>query len=180
MENVVAADPEAHPVVPGTKGVRKARWAPPGTGKRGGVRLIYYFWTQPNSVVLITVYAKNEKGIFPMPTKRKSARSLKASPARTRRSRVARDIVAGLKEAVAFARGEMSLAVRIVSVPESVDVKAIRSKLGLSQSIFAAQFGFSLRTVQDWEQCRSQPDSAVRAYLTVIDRNPAAVQAALA
>ena len=69
---------------------------------------------------------------------------------------------------------------RIVSVPESVDVKAIRSKLGLSQSIFAAQFGFSLRTVQDWEQCRSQPDSAVRAYLTVIDRNPAAVQAALA
>jgi putative transcriptional regulator len=74
----------------------------------------------------------------------------------------------------------MSLSVRIVSVPESVDVKAIRSKLGLSQSIFAAQFGFSLRTVQDWEQCRSQPDSAVRAYLTVIDRNPAAVQAALA
>jgi len=115
-----------------------------------------------------------------MPAKRRSARSSKASPARTRRSRVARDIVAGLKEAVAFAGGETSLAVRIVSVPESLDVKAIRSKLGLSQSIFAAQFGFSLRTVQDWEQCRSQPDSAVRAYLTVIDRNPAAVQAALA
>lgn len=61
MENAVAADPEAHPVVPGTKGVRKARWARPGTGKRGGVRLIYDSRTQPSSVVLITVCAKNEK-----------------------------------------------------------------------------------------------------------------------
>ena len=30
-------------------------------GKSGGVRLIYYFWMGPNAVVLITVYAKNEK-----------------------------------------------------------------------------------------------------------------------
>jgi hypothetical protein len=61
MENAVAADPERHPVVPGTKGVRKARWSRPGMGKSGGIRLIYYFWMEPNAVVLITVYAKNEK-----------------------------------------------------------------------------------------------------------------------
>jgi hypothetical protein len=48
-------------VVPGTRGVRKARWSRPGTGKSGGIRLIYYFWIEPNAVVLITVYAKNEK-----------------------------------------------------------------------------------------------------------------------
>ena len=61
MENAVAGDPERHPVVPGTKGVRKARWARPGMGKSGGVRLIYYLWMGPNAVVLITAYAKNEK-----------------------------------------------------------------------------------------------------------------------
>ena len=61
MENAVAADPERHPVVPGTKGVRKARWSRPGMGKSGGIRLIYYYWMDPNAVVLITVYAKNEK-----------------------------------------------------------------------------------------------------------------------
>jgi hypothetical protein len=61
MENAVAADPERYPVVTGTKGVRKARWSRPGTGKSGGIRLIYYFWIEPNAVVLITVYAKNEK-----------------------------------------------------------------------------------------------------------------------
>ena len=61
MENAIAADPERHPVVPGTKGVRKARWSRPGMGKSGGIRLIYYYWMDPNAVVLITVYAKNEK-----------------------------------------------------------------------------------------------------------------------
>jgi hypothetical protein len=61
MENAVASDPERYPVVPGTKGVRKARWSRPGMGKSGGIRLIYYFWVEPNAVVLITAYAKNEK-----------------------------------------------------------------------------------------------------------------------
>ena len=61
METAVAINPEAHPIVPGTKGVRKARWSLPGVGKRGGIRLIYYFWVEPNAVVLITAYPKNEK-----------------------------------------------------------------------------------------------------------------------
>jgi putative transcriptional regulator len=92
---------------------------------------------------------------------------------------VARDIVSGLKEAVAFARGEISLPVRIVNVREPVDVRALRSKFGLSQSEFASQYGISLRTLQEWEQGRTSPDSTVRAYLTVIERNPQAVIEAL-
>ena len=117
-----------------------------------------------------------------MPTRKKSARSLKTSNApteRARRSRVARDIVSGLKEAVSFARGEISLPVRIVNVREPVDVRVLRSKLGLSQAEFASQYGISLRTLQEWEQGRTSPDSTVRAYLTVIERNPQAVIEAL-
>ena len=117
-----------------------------------------------------------------MPTKKKSVRSLKPSNVpteRPKRSLVARDIISGLKEAVAFARGEISLPVRIVNVPQPVDVRALRSKLGLSQSAFAAQYGISLRTLQEWEQGRTSPDSTVRAYLTVIERNPKAVIEAL-
>jgi putative transcriptional regulator len=91
---------------------------------------------------------------------------------------VARDIISGLKEAAAFARGEISLPVRMVNVP--VDVRALRSKLGLSQSEFASRYGISLRTLQEWEQGRTSPDSTVRAYLTVIERNPRAVIEALA
>jgi hypothetical protein len=61
MEEAIAANPEAHPLIPGTKGVRKARWSRPGLGKGGGVRLIYYFWMESSAVVMITIYAKNEK-----------------------------------------------------------------------------------------------------------------------
>jgi putative transcriptional regulator len=60
-----------------------------------------------------------------------------------------------------------------------VDVKGVRRKRGLSQAEFANRYGFSTRTLQEWEQGRAQPDSAVRAYLTVIDRNPKAVEEAL-
>jgi putative transcriptional regulator len=117
-----------------------------------------------------------------MPTRKKSARSSKLSNAptdRPRRSHVARDIISGLKEAVAFTRGEISLPVRMVNVREPVDVRALRAKLGLSQSEFASQYGISLRTLQEWEQGRTSPDSTVRAYLTVIERNPQAVVDAL-
>jgi len=58
-------------------------------------------------------------------------------------------------------------------------VREVREGLGLSQSEFARQFGLSLRSLQEWEQARRLPDTAVVAYLRVIERNPKAVQSAL-
>lgn len=60
------------------------------------------------------------------------------------------------------------------------EVSAIRRRSGLSQAAFAAAYGLNLRTLQDWEQGRSQPDGPARAYLLVIDREPRAVARALA
>ena len=61
------------------------------------------------------------------------------------------------------------------------DLEAIRGRLGLSQSAFAASFGFSLASVQSWERTknRRKPDRAARAYLMVISRQPVAVHKAL-
>ena len=64
-------------------------------------------------------------------------------------------------------------------LPGPVDVKAIRNKTGMSQTAFAATFALNRRTLQDWEQGKAVPDGAVRAYLTVIERNPKAVREAL-
>jgi putative transcriptional regulator len=58
-------------------------------------------------------------------------------------------------------------------------VREVRGGLGLAQSEFARQFGLSLRSLQEWEQARRVPDTAVLAYLRVIERNPKAVQSAL-
>jgi putative transcriptional regulator len=88
-------------------------------------------------------------------------------------------LMEGLKEAAAHARGEIELPVRYYNVTPRVDVKAIRTKRKLSQSEFADRYGFNVRTLQDWEAGGAQPLSPIRAYLIVIDQNPAAVEKAL-
>ena len=58
-------------------------------------------------------------------------------------------------------------------------VKVIRRALGISQEDFAARYQIPIGTLRDWEQGRVTPDQAARAYLTVIARNPEAVNKAL-
>jgi putative transcriptional regulator len=86
----------------------------------------------------------------------------------------------GLEEALAFARGEGDLSQYRVHIPVELDVKAIRKKTGLTQEAFAMRFGFNLARLRDLEQKRTRPDSAIRAYLIVIQNNPDAVIKALA
>ncbi|HEX9326068.1 MAG TPA: helix-turn-helix domain-containing protein [Reyranella sp.] len=57
--------------------------------------------------------------------------------------------------------------------------KIIRRALGLTQQEFAARFRIPLGTLRDWEQGAAEPDRAAQAYLTVIARNPKAVEKAL-
>ena len=47
--------------MPGTGGVRKLRWGGHGTGKRGGLRIVYYFHNESMPLFLLTVFGKNEK-----------------------------------------------------------------------------------------------------------------------
>jgi len=61
LEESIAAEPERHPLIPGTCGFRKARWRRPGAGKSGGVRVIYCFMLRPDVVFLADLYSKNEK-----------------------------------------------------------------------------------------------------------------------
>jgi putative transcriptional regulator len=58
-------------------------------------------------------------------------------------------------------------------------VKVIRRVLRLTQEEFAARFRIPLGTLRDWEQGKSEPDQAARAYLTVIASDPEAVRKAL-
>lgn len=90
------------------------------------------------------------------------------------------ELVEAMGEALAIARGEAApAAVHQVEVVQDVDVRAIRQRLGLSREQFAQRFRFPARTVQEWEQGRRRPDQSARAYLTVIERNPKAVEEAL-
>ena len=92
---------------------------------------------------------------------------------------VANSIRRGLEEALAYAKGRADKSKYRVHVPQRLDVRAIRSKLGLTQEEFAAQFGFSVNTLRHWEQGKRRPEGPTRAYLLVIARAPKTVQKAL-
>jgi putative transcriptional regulator len=64
-------------------------------------------------------------------------------------------------------------------MPPEIDVKAIRARRGLTQEEFSLRYAISLASLRDWEQGRYSPDPTARAYLTIIDRNPEAVEKAL-
>lgn len=57
----LADNPETGDVIRGSGGVRKVRWAMPGRGKSGGVRVIYYFHSEEMPLWLLTLFAKNER-----------------------------------------------------------------------------------------------------------------------
>ena len=80
----------------------------------------------------------------------------------------------GLKEALEIARGNAKPAKLIV--PPEIDVRAIRAKTILSQEDFAAVFGFTVHQIRQWEQGRSRPLGALRAYLLIIDRDPESIK----
>ena len=88
-------------------------------------------------------------------------------------------LIEAAQEALAIARGDADPSTYQVHVPREVDVKALRRRLGLTQQDFALRFGFNVARVRDWEQGRSRPDGAMRAYLIVIDRETQAVERAL-
>lgn len=89
-------------------------------------------------------------------------------------------ILQGAREALAYAQGNKRGAkVHKVMVPKEVDVRDIRKGLQLSREAFSDEFGFSVRTVEKWEQGKRHPDGTARAYLSVIKHSPTAVRAAL-
>ncbi len=58
-------NPEAGDLVRGSGGVRKVRWAPEGKGKRGGIRIMYYWKKADNEIWLLSLYSKSEKATIP-------------------------------------------------------------------------------------------------------------------
>jgi putative transcriptional regulator len=89
-------------------------------------------------------------------------------------------IKAGLGDAKAYLDGSANKKAFGIHVPARVNVKKIRTKLGMSQESFAQTYGFALSAVRDWEQGRRQPERSARILLKVVEKEPDAVTRALA
>jgi hypothetical protein len=73
----IARNPEAGDVIPGTGGVRKVRWSRSGMGKRGGVRVVYFYHDGERPLYLLMVYAKARREDL-SPAEKRSVRELTA------------------------------------------------------------------------------------------------------
>ena len=103
------------------------------------------------------------------PKARKAARARKTQT-------VGESVIEGLKQAIAWTHGENdNVCVTLRHVPV-VDVREVRTKMGLSQAQFATKFGFPPATLRNWEQGRSRPDAPTRVLLAVIAKHPEAVE----
>ena len=81
------------------------------------------------------------------------------------------ELVASMQEAASIMRGDIEPA-RVHLPAGSIDVRAIRDKLGLSRPASAERFGLAVGAIRDWEQGLRRPDPAARVLLMVIGRNP--------
>ena len=74
----IAGNPEAGAVIPDTGGVRKVRWSRAGSGKRGGVRVIYFYHDRDRPLYLLMVYAKGRQEDLD-PDEKRAVRELAAT-----------------------------------------------------------------------------------------------------
>jgi len=114
-----------------------------------------------------------------MKPKANKSTAREAKPLAKRASTVGSRIIEGLEQAVAWTRGNnKKVQVTLIEVPE-VDVRAVRTRMGLSQSQFATKFGLPPATLRNWEQGRARPDAPTRVLLAVIAKYPETVEEVL-
>jgi hypothetical protein len=61
LQTTLVLRPDAGDLIPGGGGVRKIRWGAKGRGKRGGMRVIYYWAVKQDRILMLMIYAKNEQ-----------------------------------------------------------------------------------------------------------------------
>lgn len=61
LQSVLVNRPDAGVVIPSSGGLRKMRWGMTGRGKRGGVRVIYYWAVRQERILMLLIYPKSEK-----------------------------------------------------------------------------------------------------------------------
>ena len=86
------------------------------------------------------------------------------------------EIIEGLENAVAYAKGDKTKGQETVVLVPTVDVKSIRKERQMTQEEFATAYGFSVHAIRNWEQNRRVPDRSARILLEVIHTNPDVVE----
>jgi len=118
MEFYIACAPEDHPVIPGTGGFRKARWARRGEGKSGGLRVVYFFLAAPETRGTNQESSKGRTIIRGVRTRNNGTKG---------RTKLGMALEQSAEETLAHVKGDARPPARRIVLPGEVDVKRIRT-----------------------------------------------------
>ena len=95
----------------------------------------------------------------------------------TKKRNIGKEIIEGLEVSLKHMRGKKTrVRIHKVEIPDNIDVKKIRKKLSLTRQEFADCYGFSIRTLQHWEQGNRHPHGSARILLLLLQREPGTIQ----
>ena len=95
----------------------------------------------------------------------------------TKKRNIGNEIIEGLENSIKHMRGQkIRVRVHKVKIPNDINVKTIREKLSLTRQEFADCYGFSIRTLQHWEQGNRRPHGPARVLLLLLQREPWTIQ----
>lgn len=77
LQEYLLLNPAAGPVIPGSGGVRKVRWAPRHRGKRGALRVIYFWRHRHHEIWMLTLYKKSERATISAADLRRIAEAMR-------------------------------------------------------------------------------------------------------
>jgi putative transcriptional regulator len=92
---------------------------------------------------------------------------------------IGQEILAGIREIKEWQQGKKKLKTTRIQLPRAADVAKIRQNLDLTQDEFADFMGVKVKTLQNWEQKRREPQGPARSLLRVAEKTPEAILKAL-
>lgn len=91
-------------------------------------------------------------------------------------SLVGKKILEAMDEAVSFARGHKTEGeFSVIAVQDAIDVESLRNALGMTREEFADAYGFTYKTLENYERERRKTNRQVRYYLRAIQNDPVGV-----
>jgi len=163
--------PDGGKIITGSGGLRKLRWSAGGHGKRGGIRVIYYWFTGHNTILFLYAYSKSEQDDLTIDQLRQLKKIIEKGVCM--KKELFEELLESVKQGSDIMKGKIKPS-RSVEFPES-EVQKIREKYGLSQDKFASLMGISVGTLRNWEQGRRNPEGPARILLRVAAAHPEAI-----
>ena len=173
LQQTLVERPEAGDLIKGGGGIRKVRWALPGRGKSGGIRVLYLAREGRRDLPALLVCERRAIGSH---SRTGQVTGEVGEGIEVKKATFA-ELLKSVEQAAAIARGERAPS-RAFTVNAST-IKKLRNQTRLSQPGFAELLGVEVSTLRNWEQGRREPTGPAKALLRAIRNDPEHVLKAL-